>query len=32
MEKKVKFRGIFTDKFMEKSADFTEIFGANFAE
>ena len=30
--KKVKFRGIFRDKFPEKSADFAGMFGANFAE
>ena len=31
-EKKVKFRGIFRDKFVEKAADFVGIFEANFAE
>ena len=30
--KKVKFRGIFGDKFVEKSTDFARIFKANFAE
>ena len=30
--KKVKFRWIFSDKFVEKSANFTVIFGANFAK
>ena len=29
---KVKFRGIFGDKFVEKSTDFARIFKANFAE
>ena len=28
---KVKFRGIFSDKITEKSADFAGIFGANLA-
>ena len=31
-EEKVKFRGIFTDKFAEKLADFTGVFGANFTK
>ena len=31
-KKKVKFHGIFRDKFAEKSAVFAGIFGANFAE
>ena len=30
--KKVKFRGIFRDKFTEKTADFAGIFEASFAE
>ena len=30
--KKVKFREIFRDKFAKKSANFTGILGANFAE
>ena len=30
--KKVKFRGTFMDKFVEKSADFAGFFGTNFAE
>ena len=30
--KKVKFRGIFRDKFAEKTADFAGIFEASFAE
>ena len=30
--KKVKFRGIFRDRFAEKLANFTEIFRANFAK
>ena len=29
---KVKFCGIFRDKFIEKLADFAEMLGANFAE
>ena len=29
---KVKFRGTFRDKFVEKSTDFAGIFGANFGE
>ena len=29
--KKVKFRGIFSDKFAEKTADFAEKFWTNFA-
>ena len=32
MKKRVKFRGIFRDKFAEKLADFMGVFGANFAE
>ena len=32
MVKKVKFRGIFRDKFAEKSTDFAGIFEANRAE
>ena len=31
-QKKVKFRGVFRDKFAEESANFAGIFGANFAE
>ena len=31
-QEKVKFRGIFRDKFAEKSADCTGVFGANFTE
>ena len=31
-KKKVKFCGISRDKFMEKTADCMEIFGANFTE
>ena len=31
-EKKVKFHGIFRDKFAEKTADFAGIFEASFAE
>ena len=31
-QKKVKFREIFRDKFSKKSANFTGILGANFAE
>ena len=30
--KKVKFRRIFKDKFAEKLANFTGIFGVNFAD
>ena len=30
--KKVKFRGIFRDKFAEKSANFEKIFKANFTK
>ena len=30
--KKVKFRWIFRDKFVEKSANFMGIFGANFVK
>ena len=30
--RKVKFRGIFRDKFAGKSVDFAGVFGANFTE
>ena len=30
--RKVKFLGIFRDKFAEKSADFAGVFGVNFTE